>query len=378
MSIKTYYFDIIKEEKNDLAFIQNFLIENNTELISSGNYYYTNFPRTIYYKKSKESLNFLKKLRKEFYHKRTFLQKFKHLLRITLTPLVFLKPRFKINKHGNRELGPERTRGSLIIILNTRSGVKIINFDRQIIISKLNNPRLAIVSKNYEYFSLLSSPIIDIDQENNIVNEKLIEYIPFKEMSYKLFNKNLIEYFNDALSYLKSIPKDKILSKSTKELCKLYENEYISNSFNLKILKELNLMDAIRNLPRLYYVDFVGDLAFVNILFSSSGYYLHDLESKSKLNFIDIFLVFIKDLVHGYNYDMPVKNIRSGYYDKYFERLFDIFGYTYEKKYLNEYVYLSFFYYFDFNEYRNPNFSKGELEDKITYIEKVLDLFINN
>lgn len=310
-----YIIRIIKEAKE----VKKTLLENQ-KYLKPGKYKVNTAYKKIGYISSKDSLDFLEKNKFHLQRESGFFYRTKLIIRKSIES--FFKVKIKNDNEYNASL----------LMLTNNDDLKLFNFEKQKIYNVFFDKIMyEKIKEAYNTFGdFFDVPLLKNIDEQQIITEKYIEFVPYQQLDEKEANNAIEKIFENYYNYFSSLDKNNIKWISIYELIeqlKKYSNNETKTLIN-KLIKKIPLKNYNDKFP---IVKCNGDIVFYNILFNKNKYYFIDWEHYNNyIFFYDFFNIITLEAYTG-NYKY-LNYYFSGKYDEYFNKIFNIFNIDFNDK----------------------------------------------
>ncbi len=310
-----YIIRIIKEAKE----VKKTLLENQ-KYLKPGKYKVNTAYKKIGYISSKDSLDFLEKNKFHLQRENGFFYKTKLIIRKSIE--TFFHVKIKNDNEYNATL----------LMITNNNDLKLFDFEKQIIYNVFFDKILyEKIKEAYNTFGdFFNIPLLRCIDEQQIIIEKYIEFIPFQQLKKEQDNEAIKEIFENYYNYFLSLNKNKIKWIKVQNLIKCLEQSIDKN--NKHLIEKL-----IDKIPKKNYNDKFpivkcnGDMVFNNILYNNEKYCFIDWEyTKEFIFFYDFFNIITLEAYTG-NYKY-LNYYFSGKYDEHFNKIFNIFNIDFNDK----------------------------------------------
>ena len=324
-------------------------IEPYKKYLKNGNYRFVTHPKELLIIQDRTNRNFLKKLEKQLFIRKSSSSESKIKLRLFLffKQIILKKMRNDILKRNEVTLytdNKDSFQGSLLMNMHGQHQFKIFDFTHsQTLTVGIKKDELKELSSYHNlFFDYFSTPIKEINVEEQLIYEDIITTVPYANWSYDEANLVIIEMFSSYTKYLKNLNKNYIKEKSLENIIasKLHKSQ-------VKFFKRLakSHLNNLWDKPQLL-VPAHGDLYFSNILKSevSGKHYLIDYEHANDYVFyFDCMWTLLSPFIIMDD-DTYLINYLKGDYDSLFIELFSSLDETFELKYRDQYLIVSLIY----------------------------------
>lgn len=260
-----------------------------------------------------------------------------------------------------------------LVMLTREADIKIFDFEKNLVKTFFTACEYEKRKENYQVFKdHFNSTIINLDDLELSITEKLIAFKPYKDWEREEREKLFKIVFDNYLNFGKSFSKDKRRQKSGREIMLRYKTKIGQDELIQLIENYLNIYNLDRSFPM---IKAHGDFTTNNILLNEDTYYFIDWEDSFEyVFFYDICNLIFVDYLHTGDREL-LDYYLTGQLDDKLSELFDFYGIKYDPD--KKVAYLLIFICeritkFEYN--KNPK----NLHQKINrYIEIVDDMTLN-
>ena len=343
-------------------------IKDHERYLESGLYYLTYKPRLMLHTKTRESRIFIKNLSKHVQFKSSFNKEgtlFYRLYRMFVRSVVYVMDCLILKQlyiHIHNE-SPDAFQGTLIMSLNGHPNrFKLFNFKAyQSLTVGQDLVDLAKLKEHHALFAnYFDSPIMNIDEERQIILEEMVTTLPYSEWTYHDADVVIKEILTRYTHYVLSIKERYLNSVSVQVL--LQKNPRLASNAVHRSLVDTYLKPYI--IDKEIIIPAHGDLYFFNILKSkvSGRNHLIDFEHAHPLPFYFDGVWLIVSSLFNSSDATYLKHFLEGRYDVYFEKLFKAVKQTFTSENKLKYLYMSLYI---AHFYRNHELIKNMTEEQL-------------
>ena len=324
-------------------------IKDYKNYLEPGQYYLTSTPRLMLYKDTQESRLFIKSLSKHIQFKQprkkegTF---YYRVYRFFVTCVVrvidhFITRELFIMVHNDT---PDVFQGSFVMSLHGHPN-RFKLFDFKAYQSLTVGQDFVDLMKLKEYHTLFAdyfdSPIMNIDEERQIILEEMVTTLPYSEWTYQDADAVIKEILTRYTHYVLSIKERYLKFISVKELT--LKHPRLASSTEHQSLLDTYLKPYLNDKETL--IPAHGDLYFFNILKSkvSGRNHVIDFEHARPLPFYYDGVWLILSAVYNSNDATYLNHFLEGYYDVYFDKLFKAVKQTFVNEKKRKYLFISLY-----------------------------------
>lgn len=287
-------------------------------LFKSGTYKFKQLNKIYLYKENDlDAQDFIKKnfeqMNREYKKPIVFKEKFKKIIAEVS----------KVEVRNNNIISEYK---STLLMVTQDNFVKAFDFQNNKVHTFIGNEKEYLETKqNYIYVSEhFLTPFETHDDNNNVITEKIINFIVYREWNYDLKDKVADQVFKDYIRYFTKLSSVNPVIKTKEEF---FEESKIRISLSKDSNINLNSHSCLvkEDLPK-YFIN--GDLYFNNLLYDGTIYYIDWEYAGYYTFFFDIIhLIFVEAAMNKDSYYL--NKFLNGEYDLNFERLFKSVGLKY-------------------------------------------------
>ena len=337
----TYY----KIKKETFTIVKSIIIDKSNYL-ESGRYSISQKSPKIIYKKNTKNKNFLNNyinhLKPNLDNDKAIKYSMKFKMKKLILSIINRTFNFIYNiKIKNKGYSNNDFSATLIIIMRGQKRIKLVDSEKDKVISFENSEKLNAIELGYKKFNpYFSTPIEEINHNEKYIKEKLIDYIPHKYLDLN----DKVKIYESILKKLKNRYCDETSNyKSIKLNCKLdsvYKN--YENGQEIKQFTETHIDKSLLNKKIPLSLQH-HDLVFSNLLYTKDDLYLIDFETtQTSLFFVDIFRIFCEELKRFGTDSYLLSELKNGKFNKEINEIFELFNFYFNPKLTKDYIIITF------------------------------------
>ncbi len=313
------YFEYITRIKNESKEVQKIILDNQ-HFLKTGKYKVNTAYKKMGYISSDDSLTFLKKNQYQLQREKGLFFKFKLLFRKTIESF------YTINIKNDNEYD------STLLMVTNNNDLKLFNFEKNIIYNvffdKIMYDKIKDAYNTFKFF--FDIPLLNCIDEKQIIVEKYIEFIPYRQLSKIQLNNIIKKMFDNYYLYFLRLKKKDYEWIMVKDLVNELVKDVDKN--NAEVIEKLKNKISLNNYKDKFpFMKCNGDMVFSNILFNNDKPYFIDWEHVNNyIFFYDHLNNIIMEAKNGNN--KYLNKYLKGKYDKNFQKSFSLFNIKFNKK----------------------------------------------